>query len=90
MTPADRSLRREVRNPVLGLPAVAALQRLDPRTQAALAALLADLATDARARAQVSWAQNKGVMAAYWKAVGAYATHIRRALDAPPIRRLAA
>ena len=42
----------------------------------------ADLAADARRRAQISWAQNKGVMAAYWKAVGAYATHIRRALRA--------
>jgi hypothetical protein len=43
-------------------------------------AVLGDLAADARRRAQISWAQNKGVLAAYWKAVGAYATHIRRAL----------
>ena len=77
---ASRSARREVRNPVLGLPAVAALRRLDPAVTAALAAVLGDLAADARRRAQTSWAQNKGVMAAYWKAVGAYATHIRRAL----------
>ena len=77
-----RSRRREVRNPVLGLPAVAALRQLDPAVTAALAAVLADLAVDARRRAQISWAQNKGVMAAYWKAVGAYATHIRRALRA--------
>ncbi|PZQ55950.1 MAG: hypothetical protein DI570_21630 [Phenylobacterium zucineum] len=75
-----RSQRREVRNPVLALPAVAALRQLDPAARAALAAVLRDLAADARRRAQISWAQNKGVMAAYWKAVGAYATHIRRAL----------
>jgi hypothetical protein len=64
----SRSGRREVRNPVLGLPAVA---DLDPAVTAALAAVLGDLAADARRRAQISWAQNKGVMAAYWKAVGA-------------------
>jgi hypothetical protein len=81
MSPAaERSRRREVRNPVLTLPAVAALRQLDPAARAALAAVLGDLAADARRRAQISWAQNKGVMAAYWKAVGAYATHIRRAL----------
>lgn len=56
----------------------AAPARSAPR--AALAAVLGDLAADARRRAQISWTQNKGVMAAYWKAVGAYATHIRRAL----------
>ena len=78
----SRSTRREVRNPVLALPAVAALRRLDPAVTAALAAVLGDLTADARRRAQISWAQNKGVMAAYWKAVGAYATHIRRALRA--------
>ncbi|WP_293385676.1 hypothetical protein [Phenylobacterium sp. SCN 70-31] len=81
MIPAEmRSRRREVRNPVLALPAMAALRQLDPAASAALAAVLGDLAADARRRAQISWAQNKGVMAAYWKAVGAYATHIRRAL----------
>ena len=81
MIPAEtRSQRREVRNPVLTLPAVAALRQLDPAARAALAAVLGDLAADAKRRAQISWTQNKGVMAAYWKAVGAYATHIRRAL----------
>lgn len=80
MAPMRRSERREVRNPVLALPAVRRLLELDPATRAALAGLLADLVTDARQRAQTSWRQNKGPMAAYWKAVGAYAEHIRRVI----------
>jgi len=80
---AERSARREVRNPVLALPAARALQALDPRTRAILADLLADLAADAAHRAQRSWAQHKGIMAAYWKAVSVYARHIRRALRRP-------
>lgn len=87
MNAPGRNHRREVRNPILGLPAWAALRHLDLPTRVVLAALLADLSADARARAQVSWRQNKGVMAAYWKAVGAYAGHVRRALDVPPARR---
>ena len=81
--PAERSARREVRNPVLALHAARAICDLDPRTRSLLAALLADLAADAADRAQRSWAQHKGVMAAYWKAVSVYARHIRRALLRP-------
>jgi hypothetical protein len=75
---SDRSARREVRNPVLALPAVQALLARPAQDRAAIAALLGDLAKDARARAQHSWVKNKGPMAAYWKAVGAYAEHTRR------------
>ncbi len=74
----DRSARREVRNPVLALPAVQRLLALDPHTRAVVAEILGDLAIDARGRAQASWLKNKGPMAAYWKAVGAYAGHFRR------------
>lgn len=73
-----RSQRREVRNPVLALPAVQRLLALPPEHRALFAEILGDLTTDARARAQLSWRQNKGPMAAYWKAVGAYAYHLRR------------
>ncbi|KIC55892.1 MULTISPECIES: hypothetical protein [Brevundimonas] len=76
----DRSQRREVRNPVLGLPAARRLQALPPEVRADLRALFSDLAADARGRAQRSWSQNKGPMAAYWKATGAYAFHIARVL----------
>lgn len=73
-----RSNRREVRNPVLALPSVKKLEALPPEARQAVADLLADLVGDARQRAQSSWLKNKGPMAAYWKAVGAYAEHIRR------------
>lgn len=78
MRTPDRSARREVRNPVLALPACQQLLALPDDQRAVIAALLGDLVTDARSRAQVSWKQNKGPMAAYWKAVGAYAHHLRR------------
>ena len=80
----DRSNRREVRNPVLSLPAAHRLMNLPPETRAVLADILRDLAADARNRAQASWSKNKGPMAAYWKAVGAYAGHLRRVVRAKP------
>lgn len=73
-----RSSRREVRNPVLALPSVKRLQALPDDQRQIIADLLADVVTDARGRAQQSWLKNKGPMAAYWKAVGAYAEHVRR------------
>lgn len=76
MTP--RSNRREVRNPILALPGVVGILALSPETRAVLSVLLADVVADARRRAQQSWLKNKGPMAAYWKAVGAYAEHLRR------------
>lgn len=83
---APRSNRRDVRNPVLGLPAMAQIDALTPEARTALAAVLKDIAGDARQRAQVSWRRNNGPMAAYWKAVGAYAEHIRRAVRCVPDR----
>lgn len=77
---SDRSNRREVRNPVLGLPSVKRAMELPQAERDILAAILGDLVADARSRAQVSWRQNKGPMAAYWKAVGAYGEHLRRVL----------
>lgn len=82
MTRTDVRRRREISNPILGLPAARALTALDPAARAALAAVLADLAGEAAERAQRSWSQNKGIMAAYWKAVSVYARHIRRVLIA--------
>lgn len=76
----DRSTRREVRNPVLGLPAMARLHALPPDARAAVEEILQDVTMDARRRAQASWLKNKGPMAAYWKAVGAYANHISNAI----------
>jgi len=79
----NRSERRDVRNPVLALPAAKRLLALPPEVRGDLAELFADLANDARERAQTSWRKNKGPMAAYWKAVGAYAGHIRRVIRTP-------
>lgn len=75
-----RSNQAEVRNPVLSLPSAQRIHDIPPESRAALAALLRDLSADARERAQKSWRSNKGPMAVYWKAVGAYATHLYRAI----------
>lgn len=74
----ERSRRREVRNPVLALPSVQRLVDLPPDVREVIQDVLADMVLDARQRAQSSWKKNKGPMAAYWKAVGAYAEHFRR------------
>jgi hypothetical protein len=76
----SRSLRTDVRNPVLALPAAAELRKLDPAARAALRAVLKDIATDARFRAEKCWRTHKAPMAAYWKAVAVYAGHTARAL----------
>jgi hypothetical protein len=77
---AARSNRREVRNPILALPELQAILALPIDQREALAGLLGALAVTARAKAQASWLKNKGPMAAYWKAAGAYATHIKHAV----------
>lgn len=82
----SRSLRPDVRNPVLVLPALAELRALSPSAQHAVKAILRDLAADARARAQKAWRSNKAPMAAYWKVVAVYATHVIRALRLPNVR----
>ncbi len=84
----SRSLRSDVRNPVLALPSAEDLQSLPPEQRIVIARLLRELSIDARARANKSWRQNKGPMAVYWKAVGVYAGHLCRAIRperaAPP------
>lgn len=72
--------RRIDANPVLALPALREIAALPSEHRAAIAALLVDLGRDAKRRAEQSWRQNKGPMAAYWKAVGVYARHIARAI----------
>lgn len=75
-----RSLRPEVRNPVLGLPSARRLRELDPESRAALRAVLEELRRDAHARAEAHWRARKGWSAAYWRAVGVYSGHLSRAL----------
>ena len=78
-----RSTRREIRNPVLGLPAIRNLQAMPVEIREALAAVLTALAKDSSARADHAWRRHKAPMAAYWKAVAIYARHTARAIRPP-------
>lgn len=81
-----RSAQPIVRNPVLALPAAAALANLPPDSRAALVAVLRDIAAQANVNAERSWRKRKAPMAAYWRAVAVYAGHTARATAklAPP------
>ena len=74
-----RSSLAQVRNPVLALPSAQRLQELTPRERERVAAVLMDIRSEARVKAEDSWRRSKGPMAAYWKAVATYAGHIARA-----------
>jgi hypothetical protein len=76
----DHSIRREVRNPVLALPAAQQLQALDPSVRLQLRRLFLDLRDDARIRAAECWRKHKAPMAVYWKCVGVYTNHVARVL----------
>lgn len=75
-----RANRAEVRNPLLALPGMRAMQMLPRETRIAMIALLRDIAKDARERAEQCWRKHKAPMAAYWKAVSVYAGHTAKAL----------
>lgn len=76
----DRSLRTDVRNPILALESSQQLAALPAEAREALRAVLNSIALDARARADKCWKTHKAPMAAYWKACSVYAGHIRRAV----------
>lgn len=76
-----RGARRDVRNPVLALPSAKKILDLPPEVRRPLGILLRELATDAADQAQRAWKSNKGIMAAYWKAVSVYAKHLARVID---------
>lgn len=76
-----RGARREVRNPILLLPAAQGILALPVESRRPLGILLRQLADQANDQAQVSWKSNKGIMAAYWKAVSVYAKHLARVID---------
>lgn len=77
---SDRSIRAEVRNPLLALPAAAQVRALDASTRATLRALVIDMRDDARVRAAECWRRHKAPMACYWKAVSVYCNHLARVL----------
>lgn len=76
-----RGARREVRNPVLMLPAAKAILNLPIESRRPLGILLRQLADQANEEAKRSWARNKGIMAAYHKAISVYAKHLARVID---------
>ena len=75
-----RSLRPDVRNPLLSLPGFAVLRTLPPDIREGLRVALMDIRRDASERAQKSWRSHKAPMALYWKCVAVYAGHTARAL----------
>jgi hypothetical protein len=84
---ADRSAAAEVRNPLLGLPAVASIRALPLECRAPLAELLRQVAEEADRKAEAAWAKRKGPMAAYWRATCTYAKHTARAIVTPAERQ---
>ena len=75
-----RASRREVRNPLLGLPAFKQLQTLPEPVRNSLRSALCNLNAEANIRAEASWHKSKAPMASYWKAVAIYAKHTARML----------
>lgn len=79
-----RSLRPDVRNPMLAIPAMQAIiafcERDQPIPPRMLRALLKALAADCRDRADKAWDKHKAPMASYWKVVATYAGHTQRAM----------
>jgi len=75
-----RSLRPDVRNPVIKLAGVAKLQRMPPPVREALVQVLMEIRKEAHANAEKCWRRHKSPMAAYWKVVAVYAGHIARTL----------
>ncbi|MEJ8837769.1 hypothetical protein [Ramlibacter sp. AN1133] len=80
---AARIHRRGCLNPLLALPAAAAVGALDEAPRGVLAAVLADLATMCRDRAERDFRRHKAPMAAYWWECSVFARHVRRAVLQP-------
>lgn len=76
----DRSVRREVRNPVYALRAVDALEQLSNSAKHELGSALKALRADALERAQECWVAKDAQRAVYWKALAVYSGHISRVI----------
>lgn len=76
-----RGARREVRNPVLMLPAAQSILELPIEVRRPLGLLLRQLAEQASEKGKLNWKQNKAMNAAYWKVVSVYAKHLARVID---------
>lgn len=78
---SNRSLKPDVRNPVLRLTSARLIQSLPIEQRRLLGILLRDLAKDANEQAERAWKKRKGPMAVYWRATSTYAKHLARAID---------
>jgi len=76
----NRSNQPEVRNPVLALPAMAAILQLSVDQREIISQLFVELRNQAKQRANRSWNQRKAMMAAYWSITATYAGHAARAI----------
>lgn len=79
----DRSLRPDVRNPLLALPEMQELIRVlhqHPEVLRAALALMAAIRRKSAETSEKSWRKHKAPMAYYWKVVGVYFGHISRAI----------
>lgn len=88
-TPAERSARPDVRNPLLGLPSAARAAEMPTPAREWLLLFLQDIRRDAQAKATKSWKSHKAPAAMYWKIVAVYAGHIAKVLrkvGAGPLR----
>lgn len=65
----------QIANPLLTLPAAQRVCDLPEDSRQALRDVLLDLRRQAAEKAQREWKRNKGMTAAYWKAVSIYAGH---------------
>lgn len=78
-----RSLRPDVRNPLLQLPEFRELVKVlkaHPAVMSAALLFLSAIRRHALTNAQASWKKNKAPMAFYWKVVGVYVGHISRGI----------
>lgn len=78
-----RSIRADVRNPLIRLPSAQRIRSLSPECRAALDGILVELRADCRANADKAWRKHKAPMAAYWKAASVYVGHLRKLTREP-------
>jgi hypothetical protein len=77
----ERSKRREVRNPILALPATQKILDLPYESRRLMGALLRDLSAEARAKGEECWGNGKAMMGAYWRVVAVYAKHLAHVIN---------
>lgn len=67
-----------IHNPLLALPASRLFKDLPSEDREALRKLAREFRGQAQEKADAAWRNNKGIIAAYWKALSVYALHFER------------